>query len=368
MLQQLLLQKKPREVADGSEILSKDVKEYFKCGQRPVASASDSLLSYNNEDKTKAILDAVVKLGTSMKQVKHNKWKKCEIGTVQPYVRDIFLPAVLECLDNTRFVELENERYYELKAMNDEGEILPVKGRTDHCAKIAESDCRAFVVEDKTICNTLSDQYIAQTRTEMMVEVRDTFEYYNYIPERYYGVLHNCSEWLFIERLVNGNNVHWSFVKLPPIFTDSDSGINLDNCKIVANFLEHVLKVADNIITDVRNYKFVTTKPPLISISEDVSDDDDNGDNDDGDEQDDDSHVADEEKKEEQARGQINSKPDRSTRRGTGLSSGHKHNMRTMRVINAYNAVTSNTDKENAYMPFTTANLHMQPTNFIKKI
>jgi hypothetical protein len=278
-------------------------------------------------------------------------------------MQEHFLQTVLECLDNADFVEVERERSFKLKELNEEGDILPVKGSTDHCAKIKNCDCQALVVEDKTICIQLLDIYIAQVMSEMMVEIRDTFSCFAYIPERYYGVLHNCSEWIFIERLVQGNNVHWSYVRFNPIFTSDNTEIDLDNCKLVAKFLEHVLKVTDNIITEVRSYSFVSTALPLFSIPKMMM-----------------TMVIMMMlmtmttmvmlmMTEEQTRGKKNINPDRrSTRRGTGLSSGYKHNVRTMHVSNAYNATSmSSNGKENAYLPFTTANLSMRPTNFIKK-
>jgi hypothetical protein len=368
MLQQILtkFEKPPREQVDASKISEGDVKEYFKCGRRevPVGSALNSLLSFNSVDSTTAIFSAVKSLVDEM--IIETNWTNCEKSIVQPYMQEYFLPTVLECLDNANFVEVERERSFKLKVLNEEGEILHVKGSTDHCAKIVNCDCRALVVEDKTICIKNLETYIAQAMSEMMVEIRDTFSCFAYVPERYDGVLHNCSEWIFIERLVQGNNVHWSYVRFNPIFTSDNTNIDLDNCTLVAKFLEHVLKVTDNIITEVRSYSFVSTALPLLSIPENNNDNGDNDDVDDHDDHDDDDDDDDDEATtEEQTRGQKYINPDRSTRRGTGSSSRHKHNVRTMRVSNAYNATS--TGKENAYMPFTTANLSMRPTNFIKK-
>jgi hypothetical protein len=77
----------------------------------------------------------------------------------------------------------------------------------------------------------------------------------------------------------------------------------MDNCLLVAKFLEHVLKVAatSSIIEDICNNRFVSTRPALLSTPEYEYDDD-------GD---------DEAKIEEQTRGEKNIKPDRRcTRRG----------------------------------------------------
>ena len=357
---QTKLEKQPRQPVTASNISANDVKQYFNCGQKRFEMVVGSLLSYNDENKAKLIVDAVVALSSCMQKIPQASWSSCE-DHVHKYVHEIFLPVVLGCLDNARLVESERERKFELKAVDDEGEVLPVNGVTDHCAKIINTDCRVFTVEDKTILKKLSNNYIAQTRSEMMVEVRDMFEFFAYRPQRYCGILHNCSQWLFVEREVVDNYEHWSYVILPPIFTTAVTDIDMDKCGLVAKFLEHVLKVADSIIEDISNNKFCSTGPALPSIPE-YDNGDDNGDDEDDDDDDDD----DEAKTEEQTRGQKNIKPARSTRRGTGLSSGHKHNVRTMRASNAYNATS--TDKENAYLPFTAANLLMRPTNFIKKI
>jgi hypothetical protein len=371
MMQQLLLgqtelqtrlENQPRKSVKASNISVTDVDKYFRCGQKRFESVVGSRLSYNDKDKSKIIVDAVVALSLYMQKIPQASWSNCEVSFVQPYVHTTFLRDVVGCLDNAHLVVRERERVFQLEAM-DKHEVLPVNGATDHCAKIVDSDCRVFTIEDKTVCKELSRPCIAQTRSEMMVEVRDMFEFFTYRPQRYCGILHNCSEWLFVEREVVGNDEHWSYVKLPPIFTSAISPINEDNCKLVAKFLEHVLKVADSIIEDICNNRFVSTGPALDSIPEYENDDNDDHDHDD------DGHVDDEAKTEEQTRTNKNIKPDRrSKRRGTGLSSGHKHNVRTMRVSNAYNATSmSSNGKENAYMPITTENLSMRPTNFIKK-
>jgi hypothetical protein len=365
MLQQILLQTKvlkpPRETVKASEISAKDVQKYFRCGQR--RHQSFSCLSYDNEAKTAVILDAVVALSREMQLIPHEKWVNCEIPLVQPYVHNTFLPVIVGCLDNAELVELERERKFELKAMNDEDGVLPVNGATDHCAKIVRSDCRVFTVEDKTVCKTISLKYIAQTRSEMMVEVRDMFDFFNYVPQRYCGIIHNCSQWLFIEREVIGNDAHWSYVRLPPIFTSPDSEIDMLNCGLVATFLEHVLKVADSIIVDVCNNRFVSTKLPLLSISDHGSDNDDHDDDDNNDDHDDDDNNDDNDDNIDIAVGAKTGGGKRSIRKGAGLSSEHKYNVR---VSNGYNMI-STAGKENGYMPLTAVNLSMRPSNFIKK-
>lgn len=348
---------KCRGPVDASKISVKDVNKYFQCGRRSHEISVGTRLSYNDEEKTKVIVDAVAALSVYMQHIPQDIWSNCEKLHVQPYVHSTFLPVVLGCLDNSRLVQLERERQFELKAIDDEGEVLPVNGATDHCVKLVESDCRLFIVEDKTICKTLSKSFVAQTRSEMMVEVRDLFDFWHYQPKRYCGILHNGSQWLFIERELIDNCVHWSYVELPPIFTSPNSGIDMPNCRLVATFLEHVLKVADSIIEDVYNHRFVSTALPLLSIAEhDSNNDGNNDDDDDEDGHDDDEHVAVGANAEEKTR---------FTSSGAGLSGGHNHNVLTMRVSNAYYATS--TGKENAYMPFTAANLSMRPTNFIKK-
>jgi hypothetical protein len=79
-------------------------------------------------------------------------------------------------------VELERKREFLLNAMDDEGEVLHMNGTTDHCAKIVDSDCRVFTVEDKRVCKKILGSYIAQTRLEMMVEIQDMFELFTYRP------------------------------------------------------------------------------------------------------------------------------------------------------------------------------------------
>jgi len=129
----------------------------------------------------------------------------------------------------------------------------------------------------------------------------------------------------------------------------------------VAKFLEHVLVVADSIIDDLCNHKFVCTAP-LKSIAEHDGSNDDGHDEDDGDghdEDEDDVNDGDE----RVAVGANLEEKTRCTRRG--FSSGHKHNVLAMRVSNAYSA--TGTGKENAYMPLTAANISTRPTTFIKK-
>ena len=351
-----------RDTVRASSISSRNVDTFFRCGELPWDSVLKSRISYGNADTTKVIVDAVVALSTHMQQNRHSKWKNCEIELVQPYVHTSFLPAILGCLENADYVELEREREFQLSAMNGEDDELPVKGSTDHCLKITRGDCRVFTVEDKAVCKELSKSNIAQAMSQMMAELRDMLEFYSYRPQRYCGILHNCSEWLFIERQVLGNSMNWSYVKLLPIFTSPDSGINMDNCRFVAAYLEHVLKVADSITADVRNYRFVSTALPLISISEHDSDVDDGDDDVDDDV---DEYCSPEEAKPEVKRGGNKiGKPDRTTKRGAGLTKGRHHNVLTMR---ARNACTVAAGKENAFMPLTSASLRVMPTNFFKK-
>jgi hypothetical protein len=76
MMEQLLLgqtelqtnlEKKPRKPAKASNISVTDVNKYFRCGQKRFESVVGSRLSYNDKNKSKIIVDAVVALSFVVK-------------------------------------------------------------------------------------------------------------------------------------------------------------------------------------------------------------------------------------------------------------------------------------------------------------
>ena len=369
LLNTIFQQTKPKKEirsCTASNIPSEVGKRYFMCGQLPSDTAEARLTSYENEEITQRIKNAVFELSQHMRSTPSDtcKWKKCEVDIVQKYMHQQFLPSLLNCLDNTSHAVLECEMEYSLKVEENYDEEVTVDGRIDHTVKMIDYDCRVITVEDKTICKPLKRNHIAQTKAAMMFVVQEIWNYYGYNPPRYCGVLHNGCDWHIIERVTDGYTVRWNYVKLPPTFTSHDSSISEENCMLVSRYLEHVLKVGDGIIGQLRDKTFVA----MMSRLDCNSDDKDSGE-DKEDEEDDDDHYGDNEdiQPEVEKIHQQNLTGRYMTRSGGGSSIGRKKVIR--RDDNIYHkAITSvsRDDQENIYLPLTQANVATIPTSYVK--
>ena len=367
LLNTIVQQTKPRKETQkctASKIPSLVGRKYFRCGQVALETAEAGLTSYKNEEITQRIKNAVRELSQHMMNTPSERWQNCEAEIVQKYMHQHFLPSLLNCLDNALHAELECERIYSLKVEENDEEEVTVSGKIDHTVKLIDTDCRAITVEDKTICKPLTDKLIAQAKSEMMYAVEEIWGFYGYNPPRYCGVLHNGCDWCIIERVVDGYTARWQYVKLPPTFTSDDSSISEENCMLVSRYLEHVLKVGDGILGQLRDKKFFAMMTRLAVNS----DDSDNGE-DKEDEEDDDDHYGDNEdiNPEVEKLHQQNLTGRCLTRSGGGSSVGHKKVIK--RDDNIYHKAiisVSRDYQENLYQPLTRANVATIPTSYVK--
>jgi hypothetical protein len=257
-------QTRPRHTTkelDASKISVTDAKKYFHCGQLPYDCVCD-LLPPPKEQISKLVRDYADQM-----RRQHAAGNIADVAHVQSYVRSTLLPGLIKCLQNRNFVEAEHERGFTVKVGSPDMSSVVVDGITDHTIKFREGDGRFLTIEDKAICLKLSESAIAQARAEMMTELDEMSNSFDYIPHEFYGLLQNGRDWIFIKCTSKDGRQCWSHVKAPPIFTPTK--LNRKGCLAVSRFLTEVLSVCDKIVDEMRHPIKLVTEMKLLSVQED---------------------------------------------------------------------------------------------------
>jgi len=220
-----------------------------------------------------------------------------ESRVVQPYVKDVFLPSTLSCL-KTEHVEIENEREYEYMMdepfIDNESKESKVKfgGKTDHTLKYPGFDIRCLTIEDKYIGCSLTDARIGQVVSQMIYEIKQFEDFLNYIPEQFWGILHNGIEWVFVVRRLITGKVIWNHVKFSPPMESKNSKKTSEAHKSsdkfvtesdelesyfsqVAQYWDHIYYNCDIIFIDIHRPVKAIPASSLLTINEKDNDDDD---------------------------------------------------------------------------------------------
>lgn len=193
---------------------------------------------------------------------------------VQKEIKDVFwlnTRAVLYC---NAAVELCNERMFTV-VMEDEDDRSIINGLTDHTIKMRTCDFHVLTIEDKSLGLAMNKSDVGQAKCEMMEELREMDVYLQYVPVEYCGILQNGVSWVFLFHKVSHGKVMWNYVVAPDTF--ADGVVNVDSCRIVARFLEHVYCVADDIVTNISTPRRAVVATSLLDAVGD-------GDESDGDE------------------------------------------------------------------------------------
>jgi hypothetical protein len=334
-------QTRPRHTTkelDASKISITDAKKYFHCGQLPFHCVRD-LLPPPKEKISKLVRDYA-----DLMRRQHAAGNIAEVAYVQSYVRSTLLPGLIKCLRNRKFVEAEHERGFTVRLESPDMSSVIVDGITDHTIKFREGDGRFLTIEDKAICLKLSESDIAQARAEMMTELEEMFNSFDYIPHEFYGLLQNGSDWIFIKCTSKDGRQCWSHVKAPPIFTPSK--VNPKGCLAVSRFLTEVLSVCDKIVDEMRHPIKLVTEMKLLSVQEENDQDDPDDKEDESDDPEPEGKEDPEPKKKEDPNQIPSSRDKHAGQEGAKKSFEHSHS-----------------NKENIILPLTKQNVQKLPTS-----
>lgn len=270
-----------RDKCQASKIKSEYGDVFFNCRWVPLPQTS-RLRTYGNANKSKIIFDEVVRYSTVMRDRLFLK-DVDEKRFVQPEIRNVFWPNTCQVLNCHAFVELFNERRYEVQ-LEKNSMIVTFKGQTDHTVKMTTCDFNILTIEDKNVGKVMHKGDLSQAVCEMVKELSELKETFSYVPVEYCGILQNGKSWKFLyHKLICGVPV-WQHVVAPDTF--KSGVVDIKSCKVVARLLEHAYCVADDLFAWIsKPLRAVTATFANTAESSDGGDDDDG--DDDGDEGDD---------------------------------------------------------------------------------
>jgi hypothetical protein len=308
-----------------------------------------------------------------------------ESTVVQPYVKDVFLPSTLSCLKTER-VEIENEREYEYMMdepfIDNESKESKVRlgGKTDHTLKYPGFDIRCLTIEDKCIGCSLSDAGIGQLVSHMMYEIKQFEHFLIYIPEQFWGILHNGIEWVFVVRRLITGKVIWNHVKFSPPMESKKSKKTSEAHKSsdkfvtesdelesyfsqVAQYWDHIYYNCDIIFIDIQQPVKAIAASSLLTTNEKDNDDDDDEDYDNQD-PDNDQEDDDFSRKRRKRDDDDDDDYDRNVKMLTTKSSSSS----STKNINSKMAYFFGQDNENRWLPLSRSVVAKLPIQLYKRI
>jgi hypothetical protein len=356
MFTQFIKLKIDRKEYSGSSVPSSTRNKHLDISQVPVSNKFGKLMAFGDKDMSQQILDAVHSLTSLMIQHKRDH-HIAEVAYVQPAIIEFF-GHLLDITAGRENFDVVKEVPYTIEFTTNYAEgttVETIRGKTDHCLKIKQSELRVLTVEDKALNHELGHREISQAMCEIIYEVEQLYKTLRYAPDEFCGILHNGCMWVFIFRQQTMRDVYWNYVRLEPAF--EGYVINVRNCEIIAKFIEHALYTAEVIRRVVSNGIVVGTGLSSIPEEEGESGDEGNG----GDSED----VEDKREGKKPLSERKNSKTSGSSKKQqkqSGKQSGKAANSKT--ILN--NRWMDMENFENYVLPLTTSNVAKQPVRYYK--
>jgi hypothetical protein len=249
---------KPDILCDESSIGSDARAIFMPCSKVALRNIISKLKQSTNPAATNGIVDILKTYASNCLQLQKNG-QTDEVKFVQPLFRDTVGGKLVTFMRNSSNVQLENEvqhRYVEVR--EGENSRLVIRGKTDHVLKVLGTTLGVATIEDKSLGRQLENIKFSQTPSvgvaQVVSQMKNELLLLSSIgenPEEYCGVLQNGWDWVFVFRTISIHGTClWYYVRCPPLCT-VQGGIDANNCKTVARFLEHVIVIADVIADNI---------------------------------------------------------------------------------------------------------------------
>jgi hypothetical protein len=200
--------KKPvKTIVEASNISSEDlIDNNLGVIKVPLSGNGGNLQSYEN----KVISSRHFEMILAYSQIMHSR-------KVNGQVREIELVQYTlahneSCMENGNQIGLINKRPYNVSI----NETLEVRGSTDHVMALTGGDFCPLTIEDKFVAAEFKPQGIAQVKTQMMAEIQLMKERESpYNPKKYFGILQDGFEWVFLYCFCRGDGSVWNRFHTP---------------------------------------------------------------------------------------------------------------------------------------------------------